>query len=177
MTAKELIEKYELFEQNGMVGIPNMYMTGSNKESLLAEIKARKPEILEELRKKEEEARAAAAERQAKIDAIEGLKEIDDLRDAWAEYHRKFDEMMDDEYNDGVNPPTPPKQKPEDLMDQYPRAAAYIKARSYAGAANFRKHAAGKKSVDRIINGEDYNKAISDMESEWTAHVRSHAWD
>jgi hypothetical protein len=114
---------------------------------------------------------------QAKIDAIEGLKEIKSAIYDRQRYHREFNAMMDDEFNDGAFPPKPPKADVDELMAKYPRATAYIKAEKYSYAAHDVKSKAGKKALEKIINGEDYEKAIADMETEWTAHVDKHMWD
>lgn len=120
---------------------------------------------------------AAAAAREAKIDAIEGLKEIKSAIYDRQRYHREFNAMMDDEFNDGACPPKLPKADVDELMAKYPRATAYIKAENYSYAAHDVKSNAGKKALEKIINGEDYEKAIADMETEWTAHVDKHMWD
>lgn len=177
MTAKEIIKKYELFESDGKLGIPAYSMEAVKQANMLEEIKARKEEILAEIQSAADKRKLEAKERQEKIDAIDGLKEIESLQRAWAEYHRKFNEMMDDEYNDGVNPPVCPQKKTEDLLEKYPTAAAYLKAKSYADAAHFKKSAAGSKAIERIINGEDPKKALADMEAEWKEYCDKHMWD
>lgn len=134
-------------------------------------------EIKAHLIAEQEAQRAAAAAREAKIAAIEGLKEIKTAIYDRQRYRREFNAMMDDEFNDGACPPKPPKADVDELMAKYPRAAAYIKAESYSYAEHDVKSNAGKKALEKIINAEDYEKAIADMETEWTAHVDKHMWD
>jgi len=119
----------------------------------------------------------AIAERKAKTAAIEGLEEIRSAIHAAEQYHRDFNRMMDDEYNDGVNPPERPTTNIAELKARYPRAAAYLVAESYSYADHYVKAGAGKRAVERIINGEDYNKVLADMKAEWDAHCAEHIWD
>lgn len=134
-------------------------------------------EIKAHLIAEQEAQRAAAAAREAKIAAIEGLKEIKTAIYDRQRYRREFNAMMDDEFNDGACPPKPPKANVDELMAKYPRAAAYIKAENYSYAAHDVKSKAGKIALEKIINGEDYAAALADMEAEWSAYVNEHMWD
>ena len=110
----------------------------------------------------------------AKIGEIEGLFEI---KDAIAEREKFLKEYNDAVENGTGILPTPPKTDIKALMDKYPRASAYLKAESYIKSANFMKADAGIRARDRIINGEDYEKVISNMESEWKSFCEKHMWD
>lgn len=110
----------------------------------------------------------------AKIGEIEGLFEI---KDAIAEREKFLKEYNDAVENGTGILPAPPKPDIKALMNKYPRASAYLKAESYMKSANFMKADAGIRARDRIINGEDYEKVISDMESEWKAFCEKHMWD
>lgn len=152
--------------------------------AILEEIVSLKPQIMAELRQRkatEEELEAAeevaCRARQAKIAAIEGLKAIENAIAAEEAYAEAFDRMMDDEYNDGVNPPSRPKESSKELKAKYPRAAAYIKAENWSFASNYAKAGAGSKAKERIINGEDYNTVLADMDAEWSVHCQEHIWD
>lgn len=120
---------------------------------------------------------AAAAAREAKIAAIEGLKEIKTAIYDRQRYRREFNAMMDDEFNDGARAPKLPTADIDALMAKYPRAAAYIKAENYSYAEHDVKSAAGKKALDKIINDEDYTAALAEMEAEWSAYCTNHMWD
>lgn len=92
---------------------------------------------------------------------VPGLNELRKARDAaYNDEHRyshQMDRMMDDEQNDGVNPPTPINQSlraiANDLAKQYPRAAIYLKAEGYTLASNFKKYGAGKDAMEIIATG------------------------
>lgn len=116
--------------------------------------------------------KAATETRRQKIANIEGLKAIQEALDAEDDYER-----AEDESNDGVNQPSKPSVKSADLKAQYPRAAAYLKAREYEFSCYYGKSSAGMKAKDRIINGEDYAQALSDMVGEWSAHSDKQAWN
>ncbi len=135
---------------------------------------AHKAEIIAELRRRQEQAAAAAREHQARIDAIEGLRELQAALNAHDAYRRAFAHMMDDGQNDGIRPPAVPASSIEELRARYPRAAAYIKADAWACAEHYAKAAAGRKALERIIQGDDYAAALADMEAEWAAYCN--AW-
>jgi hypothetical protein len=124
-------------------------------------IKAAKAEILEYFAKK----KAEKEERERKIAAIEGLKEIKEARAEWSNYHYKFNRAME---SGNCNFPAKPESDPEALAVKYARAAAYLKADSYSNASNYAKADAGKNALDRIINGETHETVIAEMETEWT---------
>lgn len=83
------------------------------------------------------------------------------------DYRKNFDRMMEDEQNDGVNPPVEPQNKSADVAKQYPVAAAYLKAEKFEFSNNYMKSAAGAKAKRIIGQGGDYIKAIEEMEKEW----------
>lgn len=143
----------------------------------IEEIKARRQEILDYFAQEQAAAEAARKERQDKIDAIEGLRELETAIDAERRYNAAFNAMMSNEYNDGACPPAQPKASPAELKTKYPRAAAYLKAEAWTLASHYAKYGAGKRAKERIINGEDYAQVIADMEAEWSAHCKEHVWD
>ena len=96
---------------------------------------------------------------------------LSELRAALADedrYHREFNRMMEDEDNDGVDPPASVRIHYSALAPQYPAAEAYLTAESYTLASNYAKAGAGDRAVKRLEAGEDYAAVIADMESEWS---------
>ena len=65
----------------------------------------------------------------------------------------------------------------EALRKKYPRAAAYRKAEAGSLAANYVQASAYEKALERIINGDDYEKALVDADAEWKAYLDEHIWD
>lgn len=99
---------------------------------------------------------------------VPGLEILKAAINAEIQYHEDFEAMMDDEFNDGVNPPSKPQTNSAEIAKQYPIAAAYLKARAWECAAHFSKSAAGRKAKNAIAEGNDYNAAIALMEKEWS---------
>jgi len=95
---------------------------------------------------------------------IEGYAELQAAYTDVARYYRDLEKSYDTSIS-----LEPIKIKPEELEKQYPVAAAYIKAKIYNEADNYAKSTAGKKAMERIIKGENYETVITEMEAEWKA--------
>lgn len=126
--------------------------------------------------KAEEDAKArAAAERRAKIAAIEGLEALRSLEALWDEYRARFEQFID---NDAIGRcPDMPLTTLDEARAALPRAAAYLDAERFADAAHYAKSAAGVRAINRILDGEDYSDVIDDMHAEWSSYCNAHAWD
>lgn len=123
--------------------------------------------------KKSEEYKIAER-RQNFRNSIPGIKELEAAR----KEHAAFDEAYNLAMNYGIGKyPAEPESDLDGLEAQYPMAAAILRAESYSRAANYRKASAGRKAVERILDGEDWEKAISDMEAEWHEATGEHMWD
>ena len=75
-------------------------------------------------------------------------------------YEYKFNRMMEDESNDGVNPPSSQKLSVKDAYQQYPIAAAYLTILNYADAdpssqIGFIRRQAGESAIAQIEDGGD----------------------
>lgn len=81
------------------------------------------------------------------------------------------------EFNDGACPPKPIQYDLAALNKRYPRAATYLKADGWAQAAHFAKAKAGKRTAQRILDGEDHDQVLADMDSEWSAYCAERMWD
>lgn len=184
MTAQELIEKYNIDMQTAYVVGKGLVPTGklcvhkaaeARKNGDFDAIVSSKPEIMRILEENQEAERRAYRECQEKINAIPGLTEIQDAKDDLRRWNAEFEKSFDDVGGLGVRPM--PKYDFEAMNAKYPRAAAYLKAKSYADAANYAKAEAGKKAVEKIINGEGYEEALNIMEAEWSDYCNAHMWD
>ena len=176
MTVNEMIKKYRLTlaKRNGEDAI----RVGKKvSKATIEEIRKAKPEIIAELKRREAEKKAAYEARQARINAIEGLKELQRAIAAEEAYREALNDMMEDEYNDGARPPKKPEISVKELKEKYPRAAAYLKAENWSLASNYIKAGAGQKAKERIISGEDYNQVIAEMEKEWSDYCKERMWD
>ena len=116
----QLIDKPDGSVVLGAWGYPGDEFTAADRAVLL--------EIKQVLLAERAAEQAAAAERQALIDAIPGLQAIRDAADEWEAYIMAFNAMMDDENNDGARPPKRPTSDVKALMQAYPVASAYLKA-------------------------------------------------
>jgi len=173
MTVKELIERCEI----SLMGSDKLKIRNvALGQKMMGELKARKAEIIDYLVTEEAAAKAAAEDRKAKIAAIEGLAELQAAIDAEANYHHEVNRRFEDEALSSIMPARP-KVNAEDVAAKYPRAAAYIKAENWTYASNHAKNAAGRKALERIINGEDYEQVLAEMDAEWSAHCDNHVWD
>lgn len=87
-----------------------------------------------------------------------------------------FNHAMDSEDGASVFRPAP-KNVIEEAKKAYPKAAAYYKAEQYSFASHYAKSSAGRKAMERILNGEDYNKVIEDMDNEWHKSAEEAVWN
>ena len=168
----------EILEHSGLsFSLVGDKMAVSPRDKAIKLVKAHPAEVQEikaALMAEEAEERETAERRRAFRAAIPGLAEIEAADEAFFAYRRAFARGMDS--GDGVYP-KPPKENTDELRERYPMAAAMLRAESYSRAANYHKASAGRKAVERILDGEDWKKAISDMEAEWDAAVSEHMWD
>ena len=147
----------------------------AKKSGDLDVIIAEKQNIIAYLKKQDETQKRECAERQAKIDAIPGLKELENAIDDLARWEIEFEESFDDCGGLGVRPK--PQYDLDAMRREFPRAAAYLKARSYQFSPNFVKSAAGEIAANAIIDGAGYESAIEKMEKSWHRYCNEHLWD
>lgn len=102
---------------------------------------------------------------EAKINqAVPGIDILRAAYNADEDYRQSFEKMMEDENNDGARPPSRPATNSADLAKKYPRAAAYLKAEAYSGAAHDCKASAGRKAMELLASGgsiEDAEKILA----------------
>lgn len=175
---EHFVEATHTFRQGDKIGTRSV--SKEDVPAYSAYAKAHKPEIMEYLLKKEKQAEEdaqKARERQAKIEAIEGLKELEAANEALLNYREAFNQAI--ESGDAIFPskPSVTPEGIEALRKKYPRAAAYRKAEAGSLAANYAQASAYKKALERIINGDDYEKALADADAEWKAYLDEHIWD
>jgi len=107
---------------------------------------------------------------------LPGLNKIKKAVQEQADWQYKFNRAMEDE--DGSSIMTrAPKNVIEETKNAYPKEAAYYKAEQYSYASHYAKSSAGRKAMERILNGEDYNQVILDMENEWRKAAEEAVWN
>jgi hypothetical protein len=172
---RRLVNEYHIKEEEGN-RIHLVYRKDQrNLETDLEKIKSGKPEIIEYLRSE----RAKSEDRKNRIDAIEGLREIEDLQLKWREYNadgdRALEQMM--EYGFARRTVKKPEVTVEELFKKHPRAYAYIQAKKQYEKENVQLSMIGKKALERIIYEDDYKAVIDDMEDEIQEFLVEHQWD
>lgn len=173
MTIKETVKKYNIRIVNE-TQLACDKSIAKNKEAVNFVMK-HKQEIMEFIEAEQTRVENERVERQAKIDTIEGLKEINKYEAEWVNYRKAFNKFIE---NDAVgNCPTKPDITMEELYNKYPRAVMYKKAEYYADSTNYRKSALGKEAKEAIINGEPYKEVIDNMEKKWKEYCDEHIWD
>lgn len=180
MTALELVEKYKIYivhEQwnkttgryekvENVIGVANIGT--AKRDGMIEELKARKAEIIEAIKNKKAEEKKARDERQAKIDAIEGLAEILAAESRLIEWNLKFDKIIANGESAAFLS-SKPSYNFEEALKKYPRAAAYLKAEKLAKNKDEKLAEVGKKALEEIISG-DWRKASEEMDSEKKAY-------
>lgn len=154
------------------------------RDEIVAYMRANKPAILQYLLEQEaaqaraeQEADKARAERETKIQEIPGLAEIEHARADLAAWHEEWEASFEGEGGGGIGVRPKPKYDLKAMYAQYPKAVAYLNAREYSRSENIAKTGAGEVAVRKILDGEDYNAAITEMEAAWAKYCMDHAWD
>jgi len=176
MTAQEMVAKFriELVGEN----IRIMNEKEARKGNNLSLIRNAKPEIvafLKEQQKAQWDAlKNKAAERQKKIDSIEGLQEI---RDAIDDNYRWISEL-EQSFNDvgGLGVRAKPQYDLEALYAKYPQAKAYLDAEELKLMSNYELSDIGEEAMEMVLNGE-WEKAAIYMENERKTFATRHIWD
>lgn len=110
----------------------------------------------------------------AREEAVPGLRQLQKAQMDEEIYQEQFNAMMEDEQNDGVNPPSAPKISFDELAKKYPRAAVYVRAEGYKCASHYAKSAAGEKAMKLLKQGGEIKEAEFILEN-WLPE--SAKWD
>lgn len=184
MTIEKLIEKYGIDQcskltENGYVyenKIMVRYPDIAKRDDALEEIKTRKQEIIAYFEGKREAEQRELREREEKINAIDGLKEITDAIEDLNEWQVEFEKSFNNVGGFGVRPH--PEYDLEGMYKKYPAAKAYIDAKKYTLKENVELSIIGKKALERIINSpEDHKEIMEDMKKDLNAFAEKHLWD
>lgn len=171
MTTKEFIETYHIIEENGKVGTYNA--APLIKDGRAHELAERKAEILAYFA----EQRRIKEEWDAKVARIEGLAEIRKAQSELEDWRERFNASFDGEYAvGGLGVGRKPQHNISAMLEQYPRAAAYLKAEQQASKENIELREIGKRALNEVVNG-DYKKAMETMQADIKAFVDRHIWD
>ena len=151
------------------------YVGDARKAGVLDEIISSKPQIIARLTEQKEARKKKYAEYCAKLAAIPGLEELQNAISDLDLWHEEYEASFAECGGLGVRPK--PQYDLAAMRKDHPRAAAYLKARSYASSIIWAKSKAGQDAVDAILNGADYEAAIEKMEKQWASYCEEHVWD
>ena len=103
-----------------------------------------------------------------------GIYELVDALSANSDADQQFTRMMEDESNDGVNPPAYPRLTREQARDKYPIAAAYLTIVKYANSdpssqTGYERRCAGERAIEMLESGADVVVACNTMVAEYDA--------
>jgi hypothetical protein len=171
---RTLIERWKM-KVEVVDGEEKLQVTPPSQQELnkwINHIKNNKTLIINEIKK----IKAEEEQRKANIEAIEGLRELQQAINDKLNYRYEWNRRMEDEALSSIMPEKPAVSVVE-LKAKYPRAAAYITAEGWSRSSNSGKRQAGKKALERIIAGENHEQVLADMEAEWSEYVRARMWD
>lgn len=106
----------------------------------------------------------AAMEKQAA--GIEGLDELRAAIRDWDVYHYLSAKYLEGDIHER---PVAPTAHIGNLMKQYPRAAAYVKAHDWSNSGSFSKARFGRWACDQIAAGADHDEVLKKMEADYAA--------
>lgn len=166
LTIEKAVEMYQIHRVR-IEGSDRFFLDRSITENQehLDFVRSHKAEIVDYLKEQEEIKKHEVEEQQAKLNALEGLRELEDAKDAWESYYYWYNRFI--ERGAEGKAPQKPEANLKELIQKYPRTNAYLNAEAFSFASNYHKAAIGRKAAKRILNGEDYQQVITDMEQEW----------
>ncbi len=171
----EMVQKYDLqlMYHDGKPMIRVGYVSRMERDGARQMLVSAKEETVQYLREIEDAKKRAYEEKQAKIDAIPGLKEIKSAMDALDKYHEDFDRAY--ERGDGIYPMRP-KTNLDELLQKYPQARTYLQMEREANKMDPDLSRIGQKALDMVIDG-DWEGAIEYQKQTSDAWFKEHAWD
>ncbi len=177
MTALELVNKYniilvhEMFNKKtrryekveNVVEVLNIDL--AKEDGVIAELKARKAEIIDAIKAQAAAKKAAEEDRKNRINAIDGLAEIKAAQSRIFARSMKIDEVTNGDGDFSFVDTTKEEYDFEAAYQKYPKAAAYLKAEALSENRDEKLAKVGKKALDEILYG-DWEKAVEMMNSE-----------
>lgn len=169
---KDIIKKYNIRIKGEQLACdPTIKRNAKDLEF----VKAHKSEIIEFIKKAEENAKKEEENKKEKMENIAGLAEIKNAISEYENYTEEFDNFI---VSGAVGEaPIKPSADIEAMKRKYPRAAAYLYAEEYSYAQHFIKANAGRDALEKIINGEPFEEVIANMEKIWDDYCEEHAMD
>ena len=163
---EQLIKDYDLrITADGNLAVRS-FLSPTAKD--IEEIKKYKSEIIQYFKDIEN----ANELKKQKIEAIEGLTELQKAINEYENFLYKNENAFENEYTSSFSK-SYDGESISTLKAKYPKANAYLIANSWTLANNYHKAALGQIALNKIIDGNDYNEAISQMKSDWTSFCKN----
>lgn len=188
MTIEEMIKRYNIrlemkfdngkFIPTGRLGVYNTVLL--QKDGAKDEVLSRKDEAKALLLRRYEDEQRAYEERQAKIAAIPGLKEIQHAIEDLTEWEKEFERSFDERYGagcGGLGVRSHPNYDIKAMKAQYPRAAAYLEMFDWSQRDFIEQRIAGQKALEKIIDDDNWEQAVADAKKELDDYITEHIWD
>ena len=177
MTALELVNKYNIILVHEMFNkktrryekvenvVEVLNIDSAKADGVIEEIKSKKDEIIEAIKAREEAKKKAAEDRKNRINAIEGLAEIEAAQSRIFARSMSFVEHMEKDGDFSFFDTSKEEYDFEAAYQKYPKASAYLKAESLSENRDEKLAEIGKKALDEILYG-DWEKALETMDAE-----------
>lgn len=170
---KEMIKKYDIKDAgNGKLRCCNMELAKME----MGAIKAAKPEILAYFATERQALADKMAAEEKAFEAIPGIKEIKNIRNAWAAWHKEFNRRMDDELLSCVSKAAP-EIKVADVEAKYPEAVFALKVDAERYGANYDIAVIAEKACQSIITGQPISEVKAAYDAEMEAFANRNMWD
>lgn len=170
---KEMIKRYGIKEAgNGKIRCYNIELAKTGLDA----IKAAKPEILAYFAAERQALADKMAAEEKAFEAIQGIKEIQNIRNAWAAWRREFNRGMDDELLSCVSTAAP-EVKVADVEAKYPEAVFALKVDAERYAANYDIAAIAQKAYSAIVSGQPISEVKAIYDAEKKDFVNRNMWD
>lgn len=176
---ESVIKKYGItLGDGGKLRINNVPKSAKERDEAMREVKELKPLLLTYIADKNTEEQNKLEKQEKNVSSIKGLEEIRNALSDNERWNREFSASFESERGGGVGVRQKPNHDIDALKKQYPVAAAYLKAESYAYNKNYEMAEIGRKALERIKDDPNsYEEAISDMEKELEAFTQRNVWN
>lgn len=172
MSVAAFVHKYGIVAIGDRVGAQNRSIL---KDGNVQAMRDNKEKIKLYLKNESNKKSSSEAARTKKINGISGLNKLERVKSDWESYNSAVSNSI--ESGSGRISAKKPAETVASVAKKYPRAASYMKARSYAYASNYVKSELGKEAMTAIENGKSHKTAVLEMEREWAKYVDKRKFD
>lgn len=175
MKIEELVKEYEIFEKDGMIGTRKAPKIPEKRDALLNKMRNHKAEILQYIREEEARRHAEYERRENNFKSIPGVREIQEARNEFAQWHYDFNKAMDSE--DGASVFRACPQNPKEIEAKYPDAVFALEMERLSNSANYEIASYAGNAYEMLCEGNPIDEVRAYYEKENKAFVERHMWD